>query len=93
MAVVEAWWGRDRLWVARPGRPVALDLPADTTFSVLALHGRCRGVTVTGARWPLAGAALGPLVGLGVSNQVLEPPVGVEVSDGIVTVIVPEAQP
>ena len=37
----------------RPGS-TTLDLPAGTTFSVLAMHGPCEGVTVDGARWPLA---------------------------------------
>ncbi len=89
IAAVEGWWGTDHVTVARPGRPVHLDQPAGTTFSVLALHGPCRGVTVTGARWPLAGADLDPLVGLGVSNQVSAPPVTVAITRGTVTVVVP----
>ena len=70
---------------------VELDLPAGTTFSVLAMHGPCAGVTVSGARWPLEGESIPPLVGLGVSNQVADPPAVVGVEDGIVTVIVPGA--
>jgi thiamine pyrophosphokinase len=73
---------------------VELDLPLGTTFSVLAMHGPATGVTVTGARWPLVGHALAPLVGLGVSN-VVEPvadePLTIAVTDGIVTVVVPGA--
>jgi thiamine pyrophosphokinase len=88
-----AWWGDDELWIARPARPVFVDRPQGTTFSVLALHGPCRGVSVTGARWRLVAADLEPLIGLGVSNEVAEPPCRVDVVDGVVTVIVPGAQP
>ena len=69
---LEAWWGNDQLHVvhgpARRPRPAA-----GTTFSVLAMHGPCAGVTVDGARWPLDDHDLAPLVGLGVSNQVATP--------------------
>ena len=88
---LEAWWGSDQLYVVHAPGSIELDLPAGTVFSVLAMHGPCRGVTVTGARWPLDGASIPPLVGLGVSNQVAEPPAVVGVDDGIVTVIVPGA--
>lgn len=86
---VEAWWGDDQLFVAPAPNAVSLSHDPGTTFSVLALHGPCRGVTVTGARWPLTDFDLAPLVGRGVSNQVLTPPVTVSAASGIVTVIVP----
>jgi thiamine pyrophosphokinase len=86
---VEGWWGDDQLLICRPGRSVLVARPAGTTFSVLALHGRCRGVTVSGSRWPLADADLGSMVGVGVSNEVVEPPARVDVAAGVVTVIVP----
>ena len=38
-------------------------------------------------------AGLGPLVGLGVSNEVLQPPCRIELAAGVVTVIIPGAQP
>ena len=91
--VVEGWWGSDQLFVGRPGRPVNVARPSGTTFSVLALHGPCRGVTITGSRWPLVEADVAPMVGLGVSNEVLDPPCRVDVAAGVVTVIVPGAQP
>ena len=94
MPAVEGWWGADHVLVGRPGRVRATSTrPAGTTFSLLALHGPCRGVTVSGSRWPLADADLGPMVGLGVSNEVVDPPCRVDVAAGVVTVIIPGAQP
>jgi thiamine pyrophosphokinase len=90
VASLQAWWGRDQLHVVHAPHAVKLDLPPGTTFSVLAMHGPARGVTVSGARWPLTDHTLDPLVGLGVSN-VVETTVTVTVGDGIVTVIVPGA--
>jgi thiamine pyrophosphokinase len=90
---VEGWWGDDHVLIGRPGRGVLITRPAGTTFSVLAMHGPCRGVDVTGSRWPLADADLGPMVGLGVSNEVVAPPVSVQVAAGVVTVIVTGVQP
>jgi thiamine pyrophosphokinase len=89
IAHVEAWWGGDHLTVIHgPGR-IELDAPVGTTFSLLSMHGACTSVTVTGARWPLEEAHLGPLVGLGVSNVIAEPPITVAVDRGILTLIVP----
>jgi thiamine pyrophosphokinase len=89
VGVLEAWWGADRLRVVHGPGTATLDLPTGTTFSVLAMHGPCDGVSVEGARWPLHDHHLAPLVGLGVSNVVEEPPVTVAVECGIVTVVVP----
>jgi thiamine pyrophosphokinase len=91
--VVEGWWGADHVTVARPGRPALINRPGGTTFSVLALHGPCRGVTIAGARWPLVDADLDAVVGLGVSNQVSASPVTVAVGTGVVTIIVPGGEP
>ncbi len=93
VAAVEGWWGSDHVIIVRPGRIAEVTRPGGTTFSLLALHGGCRGVTVSGSRWPLAGADVGPMVGLGVSNEVVEPPCCVEVAEGVLTVIIPGAQP
>jgi thiamine pyrophosphokinase len=90
---VEAWWGADRVHVAAPHRDVTLAEPAGTTFSVLAMHGPASGVTIAGSRWPLDDVELQPLVGWGVSNEVLTPPVHVSVATGVLTVIVPHSQP
>lgn len=86
---VDAWFGGDRIVVVRPGRPETIPLAEGATFSVLALHGTCDGVEVTGARWPLQAARLEPLSGLGVSNVATGPDIDVSVATGRLTVIVP----
>jgi thiamine pyrophosphokinase len=93
VAVVDGWLGTDAVSIAVPSRPVAIDRPEGTTFSVLALRGPCRGVTLRGARWPLTDAVLPPVSGLGVSNQVAESPCHLDVAAGVATVIIPGAQP
>ena len=52
------------------------------------MHGPCRGVTITGARWPLTDADLDPVVGVGVSNETAGGEVVVEVAAGVLTAIV-----
>jgi thiamine pyrophosphokinase len=52
------------------------------------LHGPCAGIDVTGARWPLADAALNPWSTLGVSNETTGL-LYIAVTDGILTVVVP----
>ena len=71
-----------------PRQSVNIDLPADTVFSLLALHGPCRGVDVTGARWPLTDAALEPHSTRGISNETTGL-LYVAVADGILTLVVP----
>jgi thiamine pyrophosphokinase len=74
--------------VLHAGRSITLDLPQGSLFSLLALHGACAGVDVTGARWPLADAALDPWSTLGVSNETTGL-LYVGVGDGILTLVVP----
>jgi len=74
--------------VIHPDRSVTLDLPKNTSFSLLALHGFCSGVDVTGARWPLANARFEPWSTLGISNETTEL-LHVAVADGILTLVVP----
>ncbi|MFV0315469.1 MAG: thiamine diphosphokinase [Microthrixaceae bacterium] len=67
----------------------SLGLAPDATVTVLALHGAVRGLTLRGARWPLADAELHPGSTHGVSNQVVGPTFEVSVSSGVATVVVP----
>lgn len=86
---LEAWWGDDELRVLHAPATHLLEHPVGTTFSVLAMHGPCRAVSLEGARWPLRDHDLAPLVGLGVSNAVAASPVSVTVGEGVLTVVVP----
>ena len=65
-----------------------VDLPPAIPFSLLALHGPCRGVDVDGARWPLTDATLDPSSTRGVSNETTGL-LTVAVTDGVLTVVVP----
>jgi thiamine pyrophosphokinase len=75
--------------VVHPGHAVVLDLPAGAVFSLLALHGRCDGVAVTEARWPLHDSVLEPSATVGISNESLGRPVAVSSARGVLTVVVP----
>ncbi len=58
------------------------------TFSLLALHGPCGGVQVTGARWPLHDATLTGTEARGMSNEATDR-TEVHVASGVLTVVVP----
>jgi thiamine pyrophosphokinase len=70
-----------------PDRPLQDDLDAGTTFSVVAI-GAAQGVGISGARFPLASADMGPLSSLGLSNESLGGRLRVDVGRGLVIVIV-----
>jgi thiamine pyrophosphokinase len=86
---VTAYVGTTRVEVVHPGHRITLELTERRVFSVLALHGGCAGVSVTGARWPLADASLPAGSTLGISNESLGDPITVSVGSGVLTVIVP----
>lgn len=79
--------------VLHPGHAVELDLAPGAVFSLLVLHGRCDGVEVSGARWPLVRTTLTAATTLGISNEALGDgrPVRVSVAGGVLTVVVPPA--
>jgi thiamine pyrophosphokinase len=74
--------------VIHAGRSVDVDLAQDAPFSLIALHGPCRGVDVTGARWELTDASFEPSSTRGISNEATGP-LHVAVADGILTLVVP----
>lgn len=70
VARLDGWWDGQHLDVLHgPGR-LGLELAAGSTLSLLALHGPCSGVHISGVQWPLDDATLRPLAGHGVSNLV-----------------------
>jgi thiamine pyrophosphokinase len=80
--------GETTVYVVHRGHSISIDLPPSSLFSILALHGPCSGINVTGARWPLSSATLGPWSTRGVSNETTDLLL-IAVTDGILTVVVP----
>lgn len=87
VASVRMVWGDSIVRIAHPQRPLTLRPHDGATFSLLALHGRCAGLSVVGARWPLHDAELHPASSVGISNEFLAATVEVSVGSGIVTVV------
>jgi thiamine pyrophosphokinase len=85
---VRAMLGDSEVHTVHAGRVASLALTVGTVFSLLPLHGACRGVTVTGARWPLDGADLPAGASLGVSNEAIDT-VRISVGQGVLTVVLP----
>ena len=80
--------GTSEVAVLHAGRTATLPLAAGQVFSLLALHGPCDGVTVTGARWPLHGAQLAGYEARGLSN-ISNGDTTVAVAEGTLTVVMP----
>ena len=99
--VLDSWWGGQHVRVLHGPGAATLRLVPGSTLSLLALHGPCVRVTLSGARWTLDRFDLEPLVGMGVSNEIpgidgADDPVDVEVtlSGGILTIFdEPVAEP
>lgn len=86
---VRAVLGDTELRVLHPGRRTFFDDPG-RQFSLLALHGGCSGVTVTGARWPLTDATLAGTEARGVSNEAHGTEgTSITVVTGVLTVVLP----
>lgn len=87
---LDAWWDGHHISVVQGPGKATLRLVPGSTMSLLALHGSCTKVTLTGARWELEEVDLDPLIGLGVSNEVPEggqvAEVEVSLSGGILTI-------
>ncbi len=88
--LLDGWWDGQHLRVVHGPGAVTLRLVAGSTLSLLALHGPCVRVNLSGARWELDQFDLEPLVGMGVSNEVPDGdgPVDIEVrlSGGVLTI-------
>ncbi len=89
---VQAFIGTTLFQVLHAGRTVALDVDPGQQFSLLALHGPCTGVHVSGARWPLENATLTASEARGLSNEASVTPdekTKVSVQTGVLTVVIP----
>jgi thiamine pyrophosphokinase len=87
---LDAWWDGQHIQVVHGPGKATLRLVPGSTMSMLALHGPCTKVTLTGTRWELDELDLDPVVGLGVSNEVPDGDEAVDVdvslSAGILTI-------
>ncbi len=88
LASVRAVLGTTAFSMLHPGRHTVLEVEAGQVFSLLALHGPCTGVTVTGARWPLDDASFTGTEARGVSNEGSDR-TEVTVATGVLTVVIP----
>ncbi|MFM8268079.1 MAG: thiamine diphosphokinase [Ilumatobacteraceae bacterium] len=85
---VRAVIGDTEFVIVHAHRHHELALDANQPFSLLALHGPCRGVHVSGARWELVDAHLGSTEARGLSNEALGT-IGISVGEGVLTVVLP----
>jgi thiamine pyrophosphokinase len=84
---IDAWWGAQHLDILHGPGKVTLALVPGSTISLLALHGPCSKVSILGTRWQLDRIGLEPMIGHGISNEVLDDtPVEVSVGGGILTI-------
>lgn len=83
---LDGWWDGRHLEVVHGPGARTLHVRADSIVSLLALHGRCGGVSVAGTRWTLDRVDLDPVVGRGVSNVALGETVDISVESGVLTV-------
>ena len=102
--IVDAWWGDQHVDVIHGPDRRTLHLEPDSALSLLAIHGPVSKVTISGVRWPLDEHDLAPVVGLGISNEVVAEPsdhddapqpgtVEISISSGVLTVFdVPSPQ-
>ncbi len=88
--LLDGWWDGQHLRVVHGPGSVTLRLVPGSTLSLLALHGPCVRVTLSGTRWELDQFDLEPLVGMGVSNEVPDGDgpvaIGVTLSGGVLTI-------
>jgi thiamine pyrophosphokinase len=87
---LEARWGPALVRVLHGPRQWTVATDREPTFSLLALHGECSGVTLSGARWPLSDATITPGSSLGISNVSIGRELRLAVASGVLTFILPD---
>lgn len=85
---ITAHFGDTVVRTVHAGRSCVLEVPDGTLFSLLALHGPCSGITITGAHWELESATLEAGSTRGISNLASGEP-WITCGDGVLTVVVP----
>ncbi len=88
---VSAHVGPARVFVVRD----RLVVPAQVgeLLTLLPVNGPARGITTHGLRYPLLGETLQPASTRGVSNEVLDDHVSIELTDGVLLAIFPGPEP
>lgn len=86
---ITAHLGASTLYVVHPRRSATLCLPHGHVFSLVSIHGACRGVDVLDARWPLRDAGLDIGTTRGISNESLGEQIRISCTEGVLTIIVP----
>lgn len=86
---VSARFGPADVTIVRGNETAVIAAEPGDVISLLPLHGRARGVTTDGLRWPLRDADLTPGTSRGISNEVVALPVTVTVGEGTVAVFRP----
>jgi thiamine pyrophosphokinase len=87
--VLECWWGGQYAMVLHGPARIKRSLEPGTRLSLLALHGPCSGVTVSGTQWELTNSELSALSGHGLSNLSVSPQVQIGLNSGVLTVFFP----
>ena len=87
---LDGWWNTQHFRVLHGPGSATLRLVPRSILSLLALHGPCVRVTLSGARWELDHFDLEPLVGMGVSNEIpaADGPIDIAItlSGGVLTI-------
>ena len=84
--IIEGWCGDQHFHVVHGPSRITITTVVGTTLSVLALHGKCTGVSLDGVAWPLLSAELAPTSGQGVSNIARSASIDVALSKGVLTI-------
>ncbi len=84
---VSAHVGAARVFVVRDHLAVAAQV--GELLTLLPVGGPARGITTRGLRYPLLDETLRPASTRGVSNEVLDDQVSIEVTDGVLLAIFP----
>lgn len=86
---ITAWVGSTAVHVVHQAHQLSIEVPVGAVFSLLAAHGPCTGVTLSGAQWPLEAADLSSTSTRGISNVATESSINVSVTTGVLSIIIP----
>jgi thiamine pyrophosphokinase len=88
---VDGWLGDTFVAVVRPDAPVRVRGRVGETLTLLPVHGPVRGVTLSGAAYPLDAEDLAAGTGRGVSNRFVADDVRIDLEGGVLLAVLPDA--